>query len=89
MTPNADTAALMEYGRHLVRRAALSGRWSCELSDTDIERGAKAVVGDPHYRSQVGRDALRWAVDKGDAVDTAIVLEALDRLAHNDSYGTP
>lgn len=76
---------LMEYGRHLIRRAAASGRWHHQpLSDRDIDRGAKAVVNDPYYRSDIGHVALVWASDHGDAVDTAIVQEALGRLAEND-----
>lgn len=79
--PTCDDPIIMEFGRHIVRRAALAGRWHHPLSDTDMERGARAVVRDPGYRAEIGHVALVWASDHGDAVDTAIVLEALDRLA--------
>lgn len=84
MSPT-DIPHCQEYGRAIVRRCALAGRWGHELTARDLERGATAVVSDPNYRSELGQVALRWASDHGDAVDTAIVIEALDRLALNDA----
>jgi hypothetical protein len=69
-------AELMEYGRALIKR----GRHWLNLSDREIEHGARCVVADPIYRSEVAGTALRHVTEKGDAVEQAIVREAWDRL---------
>lgn len=45
----------MEAGRFLIRL----GRHWLPLTDEDVERGARAVVNDPIYRTEIRNDALR------------------------------
>lgn len=70
----------MEQARLLVRH----GRWWLTLTDADIERGARAIVLDPHYRAEMARDAHRRADNLGDPVLVAAVDEAWDRLDERD-----
>lgn len=84
ITPTTQPDA-MECGRILIRCAALAGRWGHSLSETDLERGAKAVVSDPYYRSDIAGVAQRWASDKGSVDDVRMVRDALDQLVQNDT----
>lgn len=70
----------MEYARLLVR----NGRSWLPLTEADIERGARAIVSDPHYRAEIARSAWRRADDIGDEVLKAAVCEAWDRLDERD-----
>lgn len=69
-------AELMEYGRVLIR----NGRHWLNLTDQEIEHGARCVARDPIYRDEVGGTAWRHVTETGDAVAQAIVAEAWDRL---------
>lgn len=69
----------MEFGRLLIR----NGRAWLPLTDADIERGARAVVNDPYYRSGVAEQALRHTFDK-DPVLHAAISQAWDRLNERD-----
>lgn len=73
-------AVEMEFGRLLIR----NGRAWLPLTEADIERGARAVVSDPHYRCEIARSADRHAREVGDAVLLAAVHEAEDRLDEKD-----
>lgn len=67
---------MMEAARRLVRH----GRYWLDLTDEDIERGARAVALSPAYRAELARTAIVHANDRGDAVDAAICAEAWDEL---------
>ena len=66
----------MEAGRLLIR----NGRAWLNLSDEDVDRGARAVVRDCVYREEIGRSAVRRAYDIEDPALEAACREAWDRL---------
>lgn len=70
----------MDRGRLLIR----NGRSWLKLTEADIERGAKAVVSDPHYRAEIARSAVRHAAEIGDLDLGAAVTEAWARLDEFD-----
>lgn len=67
----------MEYGRLLIR----NGRAWLPLTDSDVERGATAVVSDPTYRTEIARSALMHADEIDDRVLHAALFEAWHRLS--------
>ena len=67
---------MMEAARLLVRH----GRYWLDLTDDDIERGARAVARSSEYRAELARTAIVHANDRGDAVDAAICAESWDLL---------
>ena len=78
--------ALMEAARLLVRH----GRYWLDLTDDDIERGARAVALSPAYRAELARTGIVHANDQRDAVDAAICAESwdlLDRWAAQNGSG--
>lgn len=66
----------MEQARLLVRH----GRYWLDLTDEDVERGARAVALSPAYRAELARTGIVHANDRGDAVDAAICAESWDLL---------
>lgn len=71
---------VMESARLLMR----NGRAWLSLTTADIERGAIAIVRDPHYRDEIALCAHRHAEEVGDPVLLAMVREAWDRLDTRD-----
>jgi hypothetical protein len=51
----------MDAARFLVRH----GRSWLDLTDEDVERGARAIDTDPTYRNEIARDALAHAAEVG------------------------
>ena len=77
---------MMEAARLLVRH----GRYWLDLTDDDIERGARAVALSPAYRAELARTGIVHANDQRDAVDAAICAESwdlLDRWAAQNGSG--
>jgi hypothetical protein len=76
--PNADTVALMNAGRLLIQM----GRSWLPLT-ADIQRGATAVVKDPHYGSEIVDCAMRTAHESNEPVLLARVVHAKERVERN------
>lgn len=77
-----DRGTLLDGARLIVR----NGRAWIELTEEDVERGARAVVSDPTYRDELTRCALRH-VDEEDDIDLAArILRAHTALQLNDLH---
>lgn len=66
----------MERGSLLI----VAGRNWLTLTESDIERGARAVVRDCCYRDEIGRSAIRYAEEIANPYLKAELRQAWDAL---------
>ena len=82
----AAMSDLLDGARLIVR----NGRAWLPLTDEDVDRAARAIVGDPIYREELTRSALRHTDESGGGTEVAVrILRAYTALQLNDLEPQP